>query len=113
MDLPQLPLSLQISLVYLLSLRDLQSNESLHECIDAQRHHDPVSYTHLDVYKRQYFLLYLAGLVCLAISNLSLIQAIFDLMNRCIILCNVRFDLSLDRFAADARAAFGSIIYGD
>lgn len=60
--------------------------------------------------KRIDFLLYLAGLVCLAISNLSLIQAIFDLMNRCIILCNVRFDLSLDRFAADARAAFGSII---
>lgn len=32
--------------------------------------------------KRIDFLLYLAGLVCLAISNLSLIQAIFDLMNR-------------------------------
>lgn len=46
----------------------------------------------------------------MAVSNFSLIQAIFDLANRFIMLYNARFDTSFERFAVDSRAALGSII---
>lgn len=60
--------------------------------------------------KRIDLILYCLGLLCLAVSNVSLIQAIFDLANRFIILYNARFETSFERFAVDSRAAFGSII---
>ena len=60
--------------------------------------------------KRIDLILYCLGLLCLAVSNFSLIQAIFDLANRFIMLYNARFDTSFERFAVDSRAALGSII---
>lgn len=55
-------------------------------------------------------ILYCLGLLCMALSNFSLIQAIFDLANRFIILYNARFETSFERFSVDGRAAFGSVI---
>lgn len=60
--------------------------------------------------KRIDFILYCLGLLCLAVSNFSLIEAIFDLANRFIILYNARFDTSFERFAVDSRAALGSVV---
>lgn len=54
-------------------------------------------------------ILYFVGLISFALSNLSLIQAIFDVANRFIILYNLRFDRSFERFAVDGRAATGAI----
>lgn len=54
--------------------------------------------------------LYLTGLFALILSNLSLVQAILDICNRMIILCNVRFETDFTKFAVTNRASFGAVI---
>lgn len=54
--------------------------------------------------------LYILGIASLVLSNFSLVQAIFDVCNRLIILCNFRFDTEFSKFAVTNNAAFGSVI---
>lgn len=56
------------------------------------------------------FFLYFAGLGCLVLSNSTLIQSIFDLANRWIILWNLRFDSSFERFSVSGNVSFGALI---
>ena len=59
--------------------------------------------------KRTDLLLYLTGLIALILSNMSFIQAIFDVFNRAIILCNLRFDTDFGKFLVKNTASAGSI----
>lgn len=60
--------------------------------------------------KRIDLALYLIGLSTLILSNMSFVQAIFDLLNRMIILCNVRFHTDFGKFVVKNTAAYGAMI---
>lgn len=60
--------------------------------------------------KRVDLSLYILGIAALVLSNFSLVQAILDVCNRIMILCNLRFETDFSKFAVKSSAAFGSLI---